>query len=81
MLQKKFWESREDFITDCEVQPIGYQANLVAVDKGLFYFNHSCDGTMSIRSGEFADFTTDPSLLRIYTLQGTVLSIACTLMR
>lgn len=49
------WPCREDFLRDEEVVLIGYQANFVALEKGLFLFNHSCHGTLSVEVHKFAD--------------------------
>lgn len=57
---RKTWEKRADLIEDNEVRLIGYQANIMAVEKGLFLFNHSCDGTLSIPACEFADLYDGP---------------------
>jgi len=54
------WETREQFIADEAIVLIGYQANFVAVDKGLFLFNHSCGGTLSINVEQFADLYAGP---------------------
>ena len=54
------WETRDDFIADTEIRLLGYQTNFVAPEKGLFLFNHSCDGTMSIEVFEFADLYDGP---------------------
>ena len=57
------WETRDDFIADTEVRLLGFQANFVAPEKGLFLFNHSCDGTMSIEVLAFADLYAGPIYL------------------
>lgn len=54
------WASREDFISDPDVVLIGYQANFVEVEKGVFLFNHSCGGTMSISVLNFAVLYNGP---------------------
>lgn len=54
------WSTRDDFLCDSEVVPIGYQANFVALDRGLFLFNHSCQGTMSLEVHVFADMYDGP---------------------
>ena len=60
---QKSWASREEFIADNEIMVIGYQVNSVNLGKGLFLFNHSCDGTLSIQVEAFADLYMGP----IYT--------------
>jgi hypothetical protein len=56
------WSTRDEFIadTETEVSLIGYQANFVVLEKGLFLFNHSCGGTMSINVVAFADLYNGP---------------------
>lgn len=54
------WPTRDSFVADDEIRLIGYQANIMAVEKGLFLFNHSCDGTLSINAMEFADLYDGP---------------------
>ncbi len=54
------WQTRDDFIADNDVVLIGYQANFVCLEKGLFLFNHSCQGTMSLGVYEFADLYQGP---------------------
>lgn len=54
------WASRSDFINDPDVVLIGYQTNFVDVTRGLFLFNHSCEGTLSISVEEFADLYDGP---------------------
>ena len=57
---EKTWDSREEFIADVEVSTIGYQENVVNLEKGLFLFNHSCDGTLSIPVQAFSDLYMGP---------------------
>ncbi|WP_020677706.1 hypothetical protein [Geopsychrobacter electrodiphilus] len=54
------WPTRDAFINDAEVGLIGYQANFVAPERGLFLFNHSCNGTLSIAVDAFADLYAGP---------------------
>lgn len=49
------WSSRDQFINDPEISLVGYQANFVILEKGLFLFNHSCQSTLSIEVQAFAD--------------------------
>lgn len=54
------WVSRDDFLADSGVVLIGYQANFAALEKGLFLFNHSCHGTLSVEVQTFADLYDGP---------------------
>ena len=49
----KEWNSRYDFINDIDIIYIGYQAHFKKRMSGLFYFNHSCKGTMAILAEKF----------------------------
>jgi hypothetical protein len=57
---QKSWQSREDFINDPEIRLIGYQANFIAIETGLFFFNHSCDGTLALAVETFGDLYPGP---------------------
>ena len=39
---------------------IGYQANTEELALGLFYFNHSCKGTLAVNAGDFKDLYDGP---------------------
>jgi len=54
------WTSRDLFINDPEITLVGYQANFVILEKGLFLFNHSCQSTLSIEVQAFADLYEGP---------------------
>ncbi len=54
------WQTREEFLADQDIHAIGYQANFVALEKGLFLFNHSCHSTLSIEVHAFADLYQGP---------------------
>ena len=49
------WETRDDFLMDPQIEMIGYQSNFKELTLGLFYFNHSCKGTLAIYAGLFKD--------------------------
>lgn len=49
------WKSRQQFVDDNEIAIIGYQGNFIDMAAGLFYFNHSCKGTFTIRANVFED--------------------------
>lgn len=54
------WLAREDFLNDPDIVLVGYQANFVALEKGLFLFNHSCHSTLSVDVRAFADLYDGP---------------------
>jgi hypothetical protein len=54
------WESRENLLTDDKLFLIGYQANFKELATGLFYFNHSCEGTLAIPAYLFGDLYDGP---------------------
>jgi hypothetical protein len=47
------WNSQVLFLQDPDIKMIGYQAYFEEIALGLFYFNHSCKGTMAIKTGDF----------------------------
>lgn len=49
------WISRDLFLQDPELEIVGYQANFVKLELGLFLFTHSCGTTMSIWAKDFVD--------------------------
>lgn len=57
---KVVWQTRDDFLNDPAIFLIGYQANFDNLSLGLFLFNHSCGGTLSIKAGEFTDLYDGP---------------------
>ncbi len=54
------WNTRDSFISDPDVTIIGYQASFKKLTKGLFYFNHSCNGTMALSVSDFKDLYSGP---------------------
>lgn len=56
----QLWENRERFILDRGIEIIGYQVQFRELTEGLFLFNHSCGGTLSITAGEFRDLYSGP---------------------
>jgi hypothetical protein len=66
------WPSREVFLSDPQLIVVGYQADLDALETGLFLFNHrerGCGTTLAVEAGRFVDLATGP----IYreSLEGT----------
>jgi len=58
---KSEWNSRADFLSDPEINIIGYQVNFKQLELGLFLFNHlSCKTTVSIAAKEFSDLYNGP---------------------
>jgi hypothetical protein len=54
------WETRDSFLEDPEVMIIGYQASFKELTTGLLYFNHACNGTLTIKAREFIDLYNGP---------------------
>jgi hypothetical protein len=55
------WKARERFLEDPDVQLVGYQVNLDALELGLFLFNHlSCRTTLAIPAGDMTDLYDGP---------------------
>lgn len=54
------WDSRDSFLSDKNVEAIGYQANFEELLLGLIYFNHSCGGTITIPAYYFVDLYNGP---------------------
>ena len=54
------WAERESFLNDPDIVIIGYQTRFRNLTEGLFFFNHSCNGTMAIPVDKFADLYNGP---------------------
>jgi hypothetical protein len=54
------WESRDQFLSDADIQLIGYQVNFREIALGLVYFNHACMGTLTIPAYYFVDLYHGP---------------------
>ena len=54
------WNTRDLFISDPDVIIIGYQTSFKNLTKGMFYFNHSCNGTMALSVDNFTDLYVGP---------------------
>jgi hypothetical protein len=48
------WKDRESFLSDPDIELIGFQTNSDLLNKGLFLFNHLCGTTLSIQVKMFA---------------------------
>ena len=49
------WRTRDAFLDDPDIIIVGYQPHFKALTEGLFLFNHSCGGTLSIKAVKFTD--------------------------
>lgn len=49
------WKNREDFLTDPDLEIVGYQACFDEAKDGLFLFNHHCETTLAMKVYEFDD--------------------------
>lgn len=57
----KDWPSRDAFLSDEELDLIGYQVDFEELTLGLFLFNHTvCHTTLAIRAGRFKDLYFGP---------------------
>ena len=54
------WDSRDVFLNDTALVLIGYQTRFKNLTDGLFYFNHSCNGTLAVSVDEFTDLYKGP---------------------
>ena len=55
------WLTRENFLSDDQIQLVGYQANFCQLELGYLLFNHlSCESTIAIHAGSFKDLHTGP---------------------
>ncbi len=54
------WHSRADFLSDSELELIGYQVSFRDFTAGIFLFNHTCKGTLAIRAQAFRDLYEGP---------------------
>jgi len=54
------WKKRDDFLYDKDLEIIGYQSNLDALELGLLLFNHKCGTTLSVSVEGFRDLYDGP---------------------
>ena len=54
------WGSRDSFLSDPNIKLVGYQVHFEKLTSGLFYFNHSCKGTLAIYADDFMDLYDGP---------------------
>lgn len=58
---KTKWEDREDFLSDKDVEIIGYQVDFDKLENGFFLFNHmACKNTLGILTGDLAGLYKGP---------------------
>ena len=52
----KLWVSQIQFISDQNLELIGYKADFEKLEYGMFFFNHkieNCHSTLTIHAGSF----------------------------
>lgn len=49
------WETREKFLSDPDIEVVGYQVFFENLKIGLFLFNHSCHTTISVEADLLLD--------------------------
>ena len=54
------WATRDQFLSDPDIQIIGYQVNFEYLDQGILMFNHSCHGTLAMTAETFLDLYDGP---------------------
>lgn len=57
---KEYWDSRDEFLGDSDINLIGYQVHFEELTSGIFLFNHSCGSTLGIPVKYFSDLTNGP---------------------
>ncbi|MCF8069698.1 MAG: hypothetical protein K9L30_14055 [Desulfobacterales bacterium] len=54
------WADREQFLSDPDIESIGYQFHFKNLQHGYFLFNHSCKGTLALPVSIFTDLYEGP---------------------
>jgi hypothetical protein len=55
------WITRDDFLSDSQIDLVGYQANFCQLELGYLLFNHLiCESTLAIHAGVFKDLYSGP---------------------
>jgi len=62
------WTDRKNFLSDPEIETIGYQVHFENLKLGCFLFNHTCKGTLTIPVDMFTDLYDGP----VFTEKATV---------
>ena len=57
------WRTREAFLSDPDVELVGYQAQFEDLKAGLLLFNHVCQTTLAIEAVCFRDLYSGPVFL------------------
>ncbi|MDX1776054.1 MAG: hypothetical protein R3297_05700 [Desulfobulbales bacterium] len=61
------WQKREHFLTDPDIEIVGYQVCFDGAKDGLFLFNHLCETTLALKVQEFEDLHTGPKYEAVLT--------------
>lgn len=54
------WETREAFLSDPDIEAVGYQVFFENLKTGLFLFNHSCGTTLAVEAELVLDLYDGP---------------------
>lgn len=54
------WENIEAFLSDPEIQIVGYQVHFEELEAGLFFFHHSCNNTLACEAKVFKSLQEGP---------------------
>ncbi len=57
---KTEWGSREDFLSDPDIELVGYQVHFEKLTMGILHFNHSCESTLAFYADDFIDLYDGP---------------------
>ncbi|MBN1865187.1 MAG: hypothetical protein JW808_09830 [Victivallales bacterium] len=57
----KVWHTRDELLSDPEVELVGYQVHFEDLSLGLMMFNHSCRGTFAVAAEKFLDMYDGPA--------------------
>jgi len=55
------WPQRDQFLSDPDIQLIGYMPVFRDLNSGLLMFNHHCRTTLSLTVGTFVDLVDGPT--------------------
>ncbi len=61
------WMDRDSFLSDPDIEIIGYQVNFDSHHDGFFLFNHLCRTTLSVPVNMFGDLYHGPKYKNILT--------------
>ena len=54
------WGSRDNFLSDPDIELVGYQVHFEKLMMGILYFNHACKGTLDFYTYHFMDLYDGP---------------------